>query len=145
MALDSTRFLVTKDIAIRSGLVNYRYRIVGGRFVLDNKDLSCVRFTTDEYINGLEGVEKVDDETAQRLIAENGYQMGLEPEVEQPQTNENESQESQETETENTDTIYDNNQGDGTETITNEDVGNVEDVLGDLLNNENNENETTEE
>lgn len=77
MALDSSRFLVTQEIAVRSGVIESRYRIADGRFVLDNKDLSRIRFTTDEYINGLAGVEKVTDVVAQRLIAENGYQMGL--------------------------------------------------------------------
>ena len=55
---------MTKDIAIRSGLIESRYRIADGRFVLDNKDLSRVRFTPDEYISGLAGVEKVSEEVA---------------------------------------------------------------------------------
>lgn len=76
MALDIQHYLVTKDIAIRSGLIQSRYRIADGRFVLDNKDLSRVRFTTDEYISGLQGVEKVTEERAETLIALNGYQMG---------------------------------------------------------------------
>lgn len=103
MALDSAVYFVTKEIAIRSGLVDSRYRIADGRFVLDNKDLSHVRFTTDEYINGLEGVEKTDNETAQTKIAENGYQMGLEEgtetEVENDNNNgdENENEENNET------------------------------------------------
>lgn len=81
--LDTAIYLVTKDIALRSGLINSRYRIADGRFVLDNKDLSRVRFTTDEYINGLSGVEKTDELTAKTLIAQNGYKMGEEV-VEQP-------------------------------------------------------------
>lgn len=76
MALDSAVYLVTADIATRSGLIENRYRVADGRYVLDNKDLSRVRFTTDEYISGLEGVEKVDPERADTLIAENGYKMG---------------------------------------------------------------------
>ena len=74
--LDTAIYLVTKDIAIRSGLINSRYRVADGRFVLDNKDLSRVRFTTDEYINGLSGVEKVDELRVKTLIAQNGYKMG---------------------------------------------------------------------
>lgn len=81
--LDTAIYLVTKDIALRSGLISSRYRIADGRFVLDNKDLSRVRFTTDEYINGLSGVEKTDELTAKTLIAQNGYKMGEEV-VEQP-------------------------------------------------------------
>jgi hypothetical protein len=44
--------------------------------VLSNKDLSYVRFTPVEYIDGLKGVERTSEEIAARLIAENGYQMG---------------------------------------------------------------------
>lgn len=76
MALDTAFYLVTRDIAIRSGLKDSRYRIADGRFVLDNKDLSRVRFTTDEYISGLQGVEKTNEETARTLIAQNGFVMG---------------------------------------------------------------------
>lgn len=76
MALETAVYLVTRDIAIRSGLKDQRYRIADGRFVLDNKDLSRVRFTIDEYISGLSGVEKSDEQTAQTLIAQNGYKRG---------------------------------------------------------------------
>ena len=132
MALDTQLYLVTKDIAIRSGLMQVRYRISDGRFVLDNKDLSRVRFTTDEYISGLEGVTKVSEEEAQTLIAQNGYKMG--EEGEEPPTITNE------TPTDGTE------QGQEQEEITNEDVGSVEDVLGEGNNNEeNNENNNEEE
>ena len=77
MALDTAFYLVTRDIAIRSGLVDVRYRTLDGRFILDNKDLSRVRFTTDEYISGLKGVEKITEAEAQTLIAQGGYKKGL--------------------------------------------------------------------
>ena len=77
MALDTAFYLVTRDIAIRSGLVDVRYRTLDGRFILDNKDLSRVRFTTDEYVNGLKGVEKISEAEAQTLIAQGGYKKGL--------------------------------------------------------------------
>lgn len=77
MAFDTAFYLVTKDIAIRSGLVDVRYRTLDGRFILDNKDLSRVRFTTDEYINGLDGVEKITEDEAQTLIANGGYKKGI--------------------------------------------------------------------
>lgn len=76
MAFNNAVYLVSRDIAIRSGLIQIRYRIADGRFVLNNKDLSYVRFTPDEYINGLAGVERTSEESAARLIAENGYKMG---------------------------------------------------------------------
>ena len=157
MALDSAVYFVTKEIAIRSGLVDSRYRIADGRFVLDNKDLSHVRFTTDEYINGLEGVEKTDNETAQTKIAENGYQMGLE---EEPVVQENQPQvEETKTEVENDNNNGgenendDENGGSTKEEINIEDVDDIENVLNDLNNNDNDNtehenkenNETTEE
>ena len=77
MALDTAFYLVTRDIAIRSGLVDVRYRTLDGRFILDNKDLSRVRFTTDEYVSGLKGVEKISEAEAQTLIARGGYKKGL--------------------------------------------------------------------
>ena len=99
MALATQLYLVTKDIAIRSGLIESRYRIADGRFVLDNKDLSRVRFTPDEYISGLAGVEKVSEEEAETLIAQNGYQMGEEVEQQQAQQQESETQDVEETPT----------------------------------------------
>lgn len=77
MALDTAFYLVTRDTAIRSGLVDVRYRTLDGRFILDNKDLSRVRFTTDEYVSGLAGVEKITEAEAQTLIARGGYKKGL--------------------------------------------------------------------
>lgn len=145
MALDTALYLVTKDIATRSGLIDSRYRIADGRFVLDNKDLSRVRFTTDEYINGLQGVEKVDDATAKTLIAQNGYQMGLkevqfvteqqeeEVPVGQEQEQEQETVETPEEENETTDS----DDSDDTETAVDEEEQQEE--------NENNEQETEEE
>lgn len=126
MAFDNAVYLVSRDIAIRSGLIQERYRIADGRFVLNNKDLSYVRFTPDEYIDGLKGVERTSDEIAARLIAENGYQMGDDVTAQEPQEQEGDKIEQTEA-----------------ETTTNDSVGNVEDVLGDLTDKEEN-NETTE-
>ena len=131
MALATQLYLVTKDIAIRSGLIESRYRIADGRFVLDNKDLSRVRFTPDEYISGLAGVEKVSEDEAETLISQNGYQMG--EDVEQQQAQQQES----ETVTETQDV----------EETTNENVGDVEDILcgGNNYNEKQETNENTEE
>ena len=87
MALDTAFYLVTKEIAIRSGLIDVRYRTLDNRFILDNKDLSRVRFTTDEYVNGLDGVEKITEAEAQTLIAKGGYKKGLKADI-SPNTNE---------------------------------------------------------
>lgn len=74
--LETAIYLVSREIAVRSGLKDQRYRIADGRFVLDNKDLSRVRFMPDEYMSGLQGIEKVSEQQAQTLIAQNGYQRG---------------------------------------------------------------------
>lgn len=76
MAMDTSLYLVSYDIAVRSGLISVRYRIADGRFVLDNKDLSRVRLTSDEFVTGLQGVEKVSESEAKSLIAKNGFKMG---------------------------------------------------------------------
>lgn len=82
--IDAANYLVTEEIAIRSGMVDSRYRIADGRFVLNNRDLNRVRFRADEYINGLAGVEKVSDEEARTLIARNGYRLGRDNSKAQP-------------------------------------------------------------
>ena len=73
--IDIAFYLVTKDIARRTGLVGERYIAPDGRYILDNKDLSRIRLSTDEYINGLQGVEKITKEEAKTLIAQGGYRM----------------------------------------------------------------------
>ena len=78
--LETATYLVTKEIAIRSGLISSRYRVADGRFVLNNRDLSRVRFSPDEYINGLEGVEKISSEQAKTLIRQNNFRLGAEVE-----------------------------------------------------------------
>lgn len=105
--LETATYLVTKEIAIRSGLVDSRYRIADGRFVLNNRDLSRVRFEPDEYINGLEGVEKVTPERAKTLIRQNNFAIGLEgaePVVEEQQETPIEGNENSEQQEENTET-----------------------------------------
>ena len=79
MALEIAFYKVTEDIAIRSGLIAERYRTADNEhWILDNKDLSRVRFTADEYINGLSGIEKITENEAETLIALGGYKFGYE-------------------------------------------------------------------
>ena len=79
MALEIAFYKVIEDIAIRSGLIAERYRTADNEhWILDNKDLSRVRFTADEYINGLSGVEKITENEAETLIALGGYKFGYE-------------------------------------------------------------------
>lgn len=91
MALDTAFYLVTHAIVQRAGLVGRRYVTKDGRCILDNKDLSRIRFTSEEYVSGLAGVEKIDEETAKRLIVENGYSMRIEPSAEEAVSTEAES------------------------------------------------------
>ena len=123
MALEIAFYKVTEDIAIRSGLIAERYRTADNEhWILDNKDLSRVRFTADEYINGLSGVEKITENEAETLIALGGYKFGYEGlydegnvVVDEHVVNNEEAQEN----------------GDEQEkTISPEDTGNVEEVLG---------------
>lgn len=74
--LDTSFFLATRDIAQRSGVLNERYRIADGRYVLDNKDLGRIRLTSEEYVTGLAGVERISRDKAYALITANGNQMG---------------------------------------------------------------------
>ena len=122
MALEIAFYKVTDDIAIRSGLIAERYRTADNEhWILDNKDLSRVRFTADEYINGLSGVEKITENEAETLIALGGYKFGYEGlydegnvVVDEHIVNNEEAQEN----------------GDEQEkTISPEDTGNVEEVL----------------
>ena len=79
MALEIAFYKVTEDIAIRSGLIAERYRTADNEhWILDNKDLSRLRFTADEYINGLSGVEKITENEAETLIALGVYKFGYE-------------------------------------------------------------------
>ena len=115
MALEIAFYKVTEDIAIRSGLIAERYRTSDNEhWILDNKDLSRVRFTADEYINGLSGVEKITENEAETLIALGGYKFGYEGLDDDGNVVVNEQDE----------TV-----GKSDETISPEDNGNVEEVL----------------
>ena len=130
--MESATYLVTREIAERSGLIDTRYRIADGRFVLNDRDLARVRFTTDEYISGLQGVEKVSTQEAETLIAQNNYTMGLN-EVVAPITETNEQPETpiEEQESENGDE--------------NKEVVDETEEINDETEQENNEQETNKE
>ena len=115
MALEIAFYKVTEDIAIRSGIIAERYRTADNEhWILDNKDLSRVRFTADEYINGLSGVEKITENESETLIALGGYKFGYEG-LDDGRNVIVDEQEETEVESE--------------ETISPEDTGNVEEVL----------------
>lgn len=115
MALEIAFYKVTEDIAIRSGLIAERYRTADNKhWILDNKDLSRVRFTADEYINGLSGVEKITENEAETLIALGGYKFGYEGLDDGRNVVVDEQEETE---------------GKINETISSEDTGNVEEVI----------------
>lgn len=137
MGMNITFYKVVENIAQRSGLILERYRTKDMNWILDNNDLRRVRFTPDEYIDGLQGVVKITGTEADALIAENNYQMGyegLEPnnnQQEQPQEEQEVEQEAQtETVDEQTEQNDETPENTETETIEGNEVGNVEDILG---------------
>lgn len=152
MGMNITFYKVVENIAKRSGLILERYRTKDMNWILDNNDLRRVRFTPDEYIDGLQGVVKITGTEADALIAENNYQMGyegLEPnnnnQQEQPQEEQKVEQEAQtETVDEQTEQNDETPENAETETIEENEVGNVEDILGGGTQQDKN-NETSEE
>ena len=73
MAFEAANYLVTRDIALRSGFISTRHRTKDGHFILNDRDLSCVRFTVDEYVSGVKKISKAE---AKKLIRENNYAIG---------------------------------------------------------------------
>lgn len=135
MALEIAFYKVTEDIAIRSGLIAERYRTADNEhWILDNKDLSRVRFTADEYINGLSGVEKITENEAETLIALGGYKFGYEGLDDDGNVvideQEGETPLKQEKEVATIEDENGNIVDEQEETVSPEDTGNVEEVLG---------------
>lgn len=90
--IDAGFYLVTKEIALRSGMVDTRYRTQDGRFILNDRDLSRIRFSPNEYLTGLQGIERISASEANTLIAKNNNAMGIgqedvaeEPKIEEVQ------------------------------------------------------------
>ena len=76
MALETAYYLVTEEVAKRSGVIESRHRAKDGRFILNDRDLSRIRFEVKEYINGIEGVEMITHEEAKQLIRDNNFAIG---------------------------------------------------------------------
>lgn len=74
--LESQNYLVTREVALRTGSIQYKYRTEDGRFIVDYRTLSRIRLTGDEILNGLKGVESITKDEAKTLIAKGGYKMG---------------------------------------------------------------------
>lgn len=139
--VDVAFYLVSEDIARRCGLIGQRYR-VGYKYILDNKDLSRLRLTSDEYVHGLQGIEEISNEEAKRLIVQGGYNMtgtgnGTTQTVEEP--NPEPEPENNEATTEGEVPAAEE------EVIDTEGVGDANDILGNGSEEENNNNEPKEE
>ena len=74
--LESQNYLVAREVALRTGSIQYKYRTEDGRFIVDYRTLSRIRLTGDELLNGLKGVEAITKDEAKTLIAKGGYKMG---------------------------------------------------------------------
>lgn len=72
-------FSASADITRRAGIISSRYRTKEGRFVITDKDLGRVQLvmTPEEFMHGVD-ITEITEREANRLIAENGYQMGEE-------------------------------------------------------------------
>lgn len=71
--IDQGFYLADRSIAARAGVLESAYVTEDGRFVLDSQALKFVRLTPDEFVTGLQGVEKISYEEAKSLIAAGGY------------------------------------------------------------------------
>lgn len=96
MPIDTAFYLATEDVTRRCRLLGQRYITQDGRYVLDNKDLARIRLTSEEFINGLQGIESVGADEAKLLIAKGGYNM--QPPVSTQEEEEEQQEEEQETE-----------------------------------------------
>ena len=77
MAVVTNVYLAMPELTFRTGLIEARYRVADGRFVINHQDLQRVRLTPQEMLNGLhDQIEEISQSDAQALIIENGYQLG---------------------------------------------------------------------
>lgn len=74
--VDTAIYLVPEEIARRCDCIKDRYRTQDGRYIVWNKDLAKIRLKSDEYLTGLQGIEKIEKSEAEALIRQNGYAMG---------------------------------------------------------------------
>ena len=94
--VDVQNFVVTREVALRTGDIRYKYRTKDGRFIVDNRTLSKIKFTSEEIVSGLQGIEKITEQEAKELIAKGGYKMGDSDEVVMPEEETEETNEEKE-------------------------------------------------
>jgi len=66
-------YLTSAEVARRAGVYEVAYVTEDRKFILDLADFKRLRLTAEEYIGGIEGVERISRETAMELIAANGH------------------------------------------------------------------------
>lgn len=72
-----TYYKVTAQVAVRTGMTRTLYRTADGHYVCSARDLRGIRLEPEEYITGIEGVERITYAEAQALIEEGGRTLGL--------------------------------------------------------------------
>ena len=76
MGIDSKNYVVTREVALRAGSIENKYRTADGRFILDTRSLQGIRLTSEEYVTGIEGIELISLQEAEEMIAAGGFLMG---------------------------------------------------------------------
>ena len=69
-------YLASKSVAEQICFISQRYVTRDGKYIVSRRDLRNVRVNVGEKENGLD-VFPITKEEAQRMIAENGYKMGI--------------------------------------------------------------------
>ena len=65
-------YLVSKELAERTGFAKQRYVTKDGRYIVNDRDLRIARLTEQEK----EAAEPITKEQSRQLISENGYKTG---------------------------------------------------------------------
>lgn len=73
MATNLSYYIVPHQIALRTGDIGNCYKTADGRYVMDSRLLKRIQLTGDEFLNGLNGIERISRNEALTLIAQGGY------------------------------------------------------------------------
>ena len=96
MGIDSKNYVVTREVALRAGSIENKYRTADGRFILDTRSLQGIRLTSEEYVTGIEGIELISLQEAEEMIAAGGFLMGDDVALAEEPVNEEAAEESEE-------------------------------------------------
>lgn len=79
--IDIKFYVISAALAQRIGLVGKRYLTQDGRYIIDNADLKRLSLTSEEFINGVQGLQAINKEEAKAMIALGGYTLGGIPNI----------------------------------------------------------------